>query len=402
MKENLTYGEVTAYYEEIVEFNSLKVLEAFRSAKIDTSCFAGTTGYGYNDYGREKLIEVYKRIFKGEDGLVSSHLLSGTHSLYLMYKSILKKGDVLLSLTGDIYDTLNNALNHPQGIGSNGVEIRTLDPFETIDNNDYVNLETIKNYDFTQITHVTIQRSIGYNNRPSIKISTMEKIIEIVRQQKENIVIFVDNCYGEFVDKKEPLEIGADLICGSLIKNPGGSLSEKGGYILGRKDLIELISYEFTAPGIGLEIGAENGREIRLMFQGIYMAPLIVGETLKSMIYGCYELAKRGFETKPNFNEKRGDIVQRIILNNEEQVIKFVQTIQKYSPIDSYVVPQKDYMAGYLDEIIMASGSFISGSSIELSCDAPIRKPYIAYMQGGTNFYNSKYAIDCAIKEMLK
>ncbi len=378
-------------YSVISIFNHEKVLNAFLECNITTEAFTGSTGYGYDDYGRRKLNLLYANIFKGEDALVSSNFASGTHTIYTAFRALLDYGDKIISLTGELYDTLEKSLNDENGL----INKLKLD-YDKIDLTGLgkINMDILKDEKFKNYKMVIIQRSRGYSTRRSITISEIEEVAKVIKAKYPDIIIFVDNCYGEFVEMQEPLEVGADIIAGSLIKNPGGTIALSGGYIVGREKLIKKISCEFTVPGIGKEIGCENSNDLRLMFQGIFMAPKIVEECLLSVHYAGLLFEKLGFEISPTIDEKRTDIIQSITFKNKNKLIKFIQTIQKFSPIDSSAVPYPWDMPGYNCQVIMASGSFISGSSLELSADAPIREPYIAYLQGSTSFYYSKIAID--------
>ncbi|MDD2370791.1 MAG: methionine gamma-lyase family protein [Firmicutes bacterium] len=382
-------------YSIISAYNHKKVLEAFRECNITTEAFTGSTGYGYSDYGRKKLNSLYANIFKGEDALVSSNFASGTHTIYTVFRALLNYGDSIVSLTGELYDTLEKSLNDENGLIKK-LNI-TYDKLELNDDSS-INLNNIKNEQFSKYKLVIIQRSRGYSTRKSIRIDEIEEVAKIIKKNYPNTIIFVDNCYGEFVEMKEPLEVGVDIIAGSLIKNPGGTISVSGGYIVGKKSLIEKVSNEFTVPGIGKEIGCESSTDLRLMFQGIFIAPMIVAECLTTCYYTALLFTKLGYEISPAIDDERTDIIQSITFKEKEKLIKFIQVIQEYSPIDSLAVPYPWDMPGYDCQVIMASGSFISGSSLELSADAPIRAPYIAYLQGTTSFHYTKIAIDKAVE----
>lgn len=386
-------------YSATAIYNHSKVLKAFKDCNITTEAFNGSTGYGYNDYGRSKLNMLYSNIFKSEDALVSSNFASGTHTIYTVFRGLLDYGDKIVSLTGDLYDTLEKAIWDDTGLVkkmSITYDKISLNSEGRIDN------DVIKVQDFKKYKMAIIQRSRGYSTRRSISIDEIEATSKLIKEYSPNTIVFVDNCYGEFVEKAEPIEVGADIIAGSLIKNPGGTIAQSGGYIVGRKDLIEQISDCFTVPGIGREIGCENSFDLRLMFQGIYLAPRIVEECLVTGYYAALLFNGLGYVVSPNTNETRTDIIQSITFNDKEKLIKFIQTIQEYSPVDSQAIPHPWNMPGYDAQVIMASGSFISGSSLELSADAPIREPYIAYLQGSTSFYYSKIAIDKAAEALEK
>ena len=377
--------------------NHGKVLRAFKECNITTEAFNGSTGYGYNDYGRAKLNLLFSKIFKSEDALVSSKFASGTHTIYTAFRGLLNYGDKIVSLTGDLYDTLEKAI-----LDENGLVNQMAIVYDKIALNDQgrINLESIKNGDFTNYKMAIIQRSRGYSTRRSITIQEIEEAARLIKEYAPDTLLFVDNCYGEFVEKREPIEVGADLIAGSLIKNPGGTIAESGGYIAGRKSLIDKISNSFTVPGIGREIGCESSMDLRLMFQGIFLAPKIVEECLLTGYYTGLVFNELGYEISPGLFDERTDIIQSITFNDKDKLIKFIQTIQEYSPVDSMAIPHPWDMPGYDCQVIMASGSFISGSSLELSADAPIREPYIAYLQGSTSFSYSKIAIDKAVERL--
>jgi cystathionine beta-lyase family protein involved in aluminum resistance len=384
-------------YLETSKENHHKVLMAFKECNITTEAFNGSTGYGYNDYGRAKLNLLYSKIFKSEDALVSSKFASGTHTIYTVFRGLLNYGDKIVSLTGELYDTLEKALIDNDGL------VQQMDlEYDRISLNKQgrIDLDKIKSKEFSRYKIAIIQRSRGYSTRRSITIQEIEETAKIIKQYAPETILFVDNCYGEFVEKREPIEVGADIIAGSLIKNPGGTIAESGGYIVGRKDLIEKVSNSFTVPGIGREIGCEGSMSLRLMFQGIFLAPKIVEECLMSGYYTGLVFNDLGYEISPGLYDTRTDIIQSITFNDKEKLIRFIQTIQEFSPVDSMAIPHPWDMPGYDCQVIMASGSFISGSSLELSADAPIKEPYIAYLQGSTSFNYSKIAIDKAVEAL--
>ena len=387
--------------EKIKEYNQQKVLKSFIECEISESHFNGTTGYGYNDRGREKLEELFSNIFKTEDALVRHNFVSGTHTLTTALFGILRPGDSFLSVTGKPYDTLEDvigSLDKNQGSLYNfGINFEYID-FEK-------NKEKYCNSIKTKLSEkkfkmVYIQRSRGYSLRDSLSVSQIKDIVLLVKNINPEIIVMVDNCYGEFVEKQEPSEVGADLIAGSLIKNPGGAISPTGGYIAGRKDLIDLCSYRLTAPGIGKEVGATLGTN-RELFMGIFNAPNVVAESLKTAVFASALFEILGYEVYPKFNENRCDIVQSIVLKSPQNLINFCKGIQEGSPIDSFVSPEPWEMPGYESKVIMAAGTFISGSSIELSADGPLREPYTVWLQGGTNFYASKIGIMKAAQRIL-
>lgn len=387
--------------EKIKEYNQQKVLKSFIECEISESHFNGTTGYGYNDRGREKLEELFSNIFKTEDALVRHNFVSGTHTLTTALFGILRPGDSFLSVTGKPYDTLEDvigSLDKNQGSLYNfGINFEYID-FEKDKENYFNSIKTkLSEKNFKM---VYIQRSRGYSLRDSLSVSQIKDIVLLVKNINPEIIVMVDNCYGEFVEKQEPSEVGVDLIAGSLIKNPGGAISPTGGYIAGRKDLIDLCSYRLTAPGIGKEVGATLGTN-RELFMGIFNAPNVVAESLKTAVFASALFEILGYEVYPKFNENRCDIVQSIVLKNPQNLINFCKGIQEGSPIDSFVSPEPWEMPGYESKVIMAAGTFISGSSIELSADGPLREPYTVWLQGGTNFYASKIGIMKAAQRIL-
>lgn len=396
-KENEQLNNFRNNYSEISIHNHRKVLMAFKDCNITTEAFNGSTGYGYNDFGRSKLNHLFSRIFKSEEALVSSKFASGTHTIYTVFRGLLNYGDKIISLTGELYDTLEKAISDENGLVKQmNIEYNTLN----LNNQGKIDLETLKENELSKYKIAIIQRSRGYSTRRSITIQEIEETAKFIKKIAPDTILFVDNCYGEFVEKKEPIEVGADIIAGSLIKNPGGTIAESGGYIAGRKDLIDKISCSFTVPGIGREIGCESSISLRLMFQGIFLAPKIVEECLLSGYYTGLVFKELGYEISPDLDDTRTDIIQSVIFNDREKLIKFIQIIQEFSPVDSMAIPHPWDMPGYDCQVIMASGSFISGSSLELSADAPLREPYIAYLQGSTSFYYSKIAIDKAVEAL--
>lgn len=385
---------------EKIEFeNSKKVLDAFRKHKISEAHMQGTTGYGYGDLGRDTIEEIFADIFKAEDALVRTQFISGTHTIATALFGVLRPGDTVLSINGKPYDTLDETLGireNPSSLKAFGVKYEQID---LVDNK--FDLEAIKNrVSKNDIKLIIMQRSRGYAYRNAFTIAEIEEVINVIRSVNTTSYIMIDNCYGEFTEEREPIEAGADFIVGSLIKNIGGSIAQSGGYIVGKKELIDLISDRYSAPGLGKEGGAsfEHNRKI---LQGLFMAPHIVCEAKKIGIFTSRLLEKLGFETEPKFDAVRSDIVQMIKFNDSEKLVKFCQGIQAYSPVDSHVVPEPWDMPGYDSKIIMASGSFTLGSSIELSCDGPVRPPYVAYLQGGITYAYGKIAVVEAIKRIL-
>lgn len=381
--------EKFTYLNEIKEYNQYKVLKAMQQARLSDQHFQWTTGYGYNDLGRDKLEEVYSLVFGGEDAIVRPVIVNGTHALTLSLTGVLKAGDEMLSVTGKPYDTLDEVIgirgDYPGSLIKNGVEYKQLDflPDGTID------FKAIKATVSTKTTLVYLQRSTGYSFRRAVDIATIEEVVKLVKSINPAVIVMIDNCYGEFLEYKEPTEVGADLIAGSLIKNPGGGLALTGGYIVGRKDLVELISYRMTSPGIGKECGLTFGLS-RSFFQGLFMAPMVVSEAIKGAIFCAKLFQGEGYNIKPRVDDIRSDIIQAIELGSEEKVLAFCRGIQASAPVDSYVKPEPWDMPGYEVPVIMAAGAFVQGSSIELSSDAPIRPPYNVYFQGGLTYQHAK------------
>ena len=386
--------------EEISFYNSQKVLKAFKDNNISETDFAGTNGYGYNDTGRDKIESLFAQVLGSEDALVRTQLISGTHALSVCLFALLRPGDILLSICGKPYDTLDEVI----GIRNNASSLATFNvKYDQIDlvNNDF-DYDKISDYlKNNNVKVIEIQRSVGYANRNTIDLDKLEKVCTLIKKVSPKTIIMVDNCYCEFVNKKEPTEVGADIMVGSLIKNLGAGISSTGAYIAGRTDLITLCAERLTAPGEGKEIGPSLGTN-RSFLQGLYMAPTAVCSAIKTGMLASYLLEKLGYTVFPKYNESRSDIVTRIIFNDQDLLIKFVQGIQASSAIDSNVLPIPVKTPGYDDEIIMASGSFTQGSSIEISCDGPIRSPYIAYLQGGITYEYGKLAIINAINNILK
>ena len=385
--------------DEISEINTLKILNAMRELKISDAHFKTSTGYAYGDISREKLDELYTKIFKADRALVRTQFVSGTHALATVLFGILRPGDELISLTGEPYDTMQTV------IGYNHESKGSLKEFGIIYNelpliNGKVDLDGIKKIITSKTKLVLIQRSRGYSMRDPLTINDIEKICAIVKRIKPDCITFIDNCYGEFVEIKEPIEVGADIIAGSLIKNIGGGIAPTGGYIVGRSDLVKLASYRLTAPGMGDELGASLGTP-RLLYQGLFLAPHVTAQAIKSAIFAAGIFNELNFKTHPLPNDKRSDIIQAIELKTPENLIKFCRSIQKFSPVDSFAAPEPWDMPGYEDQIIMAAGTFVQGASIELSADGPLRPPYNVYLQGGLTFEHSKIAILAAVEELL-
>ena len=380
--------------------NSLKVIQAFQESNLQEMHLATSTGYGIDEVGRNKIEEIYARIFKAEDSLVRAQFISGTHALAITLSAILRPNDTMLSITGEPYDTLQTVIGigkqeSDSSLKSYGIKYEQID----LENNDF-NIEKIqKRLEKKDIKLVEIQRSRGYSTRKSLTIEKIEKVITAIRKVNKEVIIMVDNCYGEFVQEKEPTEVGADIVVGSLMKNLGAGIATSGAYIVGKASLIKLCAERLTAPGIGKEIGPSLNQNTNLL-KGLFFAPEVVASSVKTAIFASAILEELGYEVEPKFSEPRTDIVQTIHLGTKEKLIKFCQGIQKGSPIDSQVIPEPSPMGGYDDEVIMAAGTFTEGSTIELSCDGPIRPPYIAYMQGGLTYDYGKYGILKAIEQM--
>lgn len=388
--------------DKICEKNSKKVLEAFQECKLQEAHLNSSTGYGIDEPGRNKIEEIYSHIFKAEDSLVRSQLISGTHALAVTLSALLRPGDTMLSITGEPYDTLQTVIGicnekSESSLKAYGINYEQIDLIE----NDFDIPKIQERLKKKNIKLVEIQRSRGYSTRKSLIIEKIEKVIKAVREVNNDVIIMVDNCYGEFVQEKEPIEIGADIAVGSLMKNLGAGIATSGAYIVGKKNLIKLCAERLTSPGIGKEIGPSLNQNT-LFIKGLFFAPTVVASSIKTAIFASRILEKLGYKVEPKFDETRADIVQTIHLGTEENLVKFCQGIQMGSPIDSDVIPYPGNMGGYEDKVIMAAGTFTQGSTIELSCDGPIREPYIAYMQGGLTYEYGKLGILKAIEQMKK
>ena len=389
--------------EDIRDLNQKKVLEAFINNKVAPEHFYTVSGYGHDDLGREVLDRVFADVFKAEKALARVHFASGTHTLACCLFGCLRPGNKLLSAAGAPYDTMQEV------IGTAGDDATKEDSLiahgvlydEVSLKNDDIDFEKLEQMVDSTVSMVLIQRSKGYSTRKSLSISTIEKICRIVKSKNPECICFVDNCYGEFVDSKEPLEVGADLIAGSLIKNPGGGIVEAGGYIAGKEKWVEKSANRLTAPGIGSEGGAMFNQH-RLMFQGLFMAPSVVCDAVKGAVLASKIFEDIGYDTYPKFNEKRTDIIQNIIFGSPEPLEEFCRTIQSLSPVNGYVTPIPEYIPGYEDKVIMAGGTFIEGSTIELSADGPMRAPYVAYLQGGLNYAHVKIALEKFLDNLKK
>ena len=389
-------------FDEQTEYNQQKVLKAFVDNKVSETHFFGSTGYGYGDAGRDVLDKVLAQIFAAEDALVRHNFVSGTHALAVALFGILRPGDTILNITGQPYDTLQEVI----GVNSSKKDFGSLRNFGinykeiSLTEKGLVNFKELEKTITQNIKLVYMQRSRGYTMRPALSINIIKKATQIIKKIVPQCIILLDNCYGEFVGCEEPLLNGVDLIAGSLIKNPGGGIAPTGGYIAGRKDLIEKCSYRLTTPGTGREVGATLGLN-RELFMGLFNAPHVVGEALKSAVFSAALFELLGYRVTPKYNEPRSDIIQVLKLENQEDLILFCQNIQAASPIDSFVKPEPWDMPGYENQIIMAAGTFTLGASIELSADGPLREPYAVFLQGGINFYSAKIAIMSAADKLI-
>ncbi|MGN8842370.1 aminotransferase class I/II-fold pyridoxal phosphate-dependent enzyme [Niallia sp. HCP3S3_B10] len=416
MYKQLTYGtqletlvnEVEEQIKEVhlsidkrIDTNQFRVLSSFQNHRVSESHFIPSTGYGYDDNGRDTLESIYAEVFGGEAGLVRPQIISGTHAISTALFGILRPGDELLYITGKPYDTLEEIVGiRGEGIGS----LREFNiGYNSVDllPNGQPNYEKIAASIHANTKMIGIQRSKGYATRPSFPIVEIEKMIAFVKEIKEDVVVFVDNCYGEFVENLEPCHVGADLMAGSLIKNPGGGIAKTGGYIVGKEEFVKACSYRMTSPGIGAEAGASL-YSLQEMYQGFFLAPHVVGQSLKGAIFTAAMLERLGMNSSPSWNTKRTDLIQSVQFDDKDKMIAFCQAIQYASPINSHVTAYPNYMPGYEDDVIMAAGTFIQGASIELTADGPIRPPYVAYVQGGLTYSHVKIAICIAINRLLE
>ncbi|MED4205281.1 aminotransferase class I/II-fold pyridoxal phosphate-dependent enzyme [Neobacillus mesonae] len=394
-------AEIHKKIDERIEINQFRVLQSFQKHKVSDTHFIPSTGYGYDDIGRDTLELVYADVFGGEAGLVRPQIISGTHAISTALFGVLRPGDELLYITGKPYDTLEEIV----GIRGNG--IGSLREFGI--SYDSVSLTEEGGIDWEQVAKqikpntkmIGIQRSKGYATRPSFKVKEIEEMIKFVKEIKQDVVVFVDNCYGEFVEGQEPCHVGADLMAGSLIKNPGGGIVKTGGYIVGKKRWVEACSYRLTSPGIGAEAGASL-YSLQEMYQGFFLAPHVVGQALKGAVFTAAMLEKLGMNSSPKWDADRTDLIQSVQFDDRDKMVAFCQAIQFASPINSYVTPYPSYMPGYEDDVIMAAGTFIQGASIELTADGPIRPPYVAYVQGGLTYAHVKMAVCLAINHLLE
>lgn len=386
--------------DEICEYNSLKVLNAFWNNKLSEAHFSQTTGYGYDDIGRDVIEKIYAEIFGAEDALVRSQFISGSHALTVALFAYLRPGDTMLSISGLPYDTLHEVIGivpNDSSLKSFGVNYEQIDLIN--DDFDYEKIEERLNK--SKIKLIEIQRSKGYSTRKSISNSKIKKVVDLIRNYDKDVIIMVDNCYCEFVDKVSPIEMGADIIVGSLIKNLGGGIAPNGAYIAGKKRLVDLAGERLTLPGEGREVGPTLGINKQIL-EGLFFSPSVVASALKTAVLASKVLEELGYKVEPRYNDERVDIVQNIEFGNEEDLVKYCQGIQMASPVDSFAIPMPWDMPGYEDKVIMAAGTFTQGSSIELSCDGPIRKPYIAYMQGSLTYEYGKIAIIKSVSNLTK
>ncbi len=384
--------------DDIEFIYSQKILKAFKDNNVSENCFTTTTGYGYNDYGRDTLEKVYADIFGAEAALVRNQFVSGSHALSTTLFALLRPNETLLSISGLPYDTLHEVIgivDNPSSLKSYNINYDQID----LVNNDF-DYDKIKEYlTNNKVKVIEIQRSKGYSTRESLTIDKIEKVIKLIKEVSSNTIVMIDNCYCEFVEKVNPIEVGADIIVGSLIKNLGGGIAPNGAYVVGKKDLVELVGERLTLPGEGMEVGPSLGVN-KSFYQGLFFSPSVVASGMKTATLTSYVLEKLGYEVSPKYNDTRADIVQNIIFRDKDKLIKYTQGIQAGSPIDSNTLPIPWDMPGYKDQVIMASGSFTQGSSIELSCDGPIRDPYIAYQQGALTYTYGKLGLIEAIKKL--
>nr|MBP3258535.1 methionine gamma-lyase family protein [Bacilli bacterium] len=399
-KAELELKEEFSKIDELCFFNSEKVLKAFKNNHVSESCFNSTTGYGYNDLGRDTIEKIFAEVLDSEDALVRSQFISGSHALTVCLFGLLRPGDTLLSISGKPYDTLDEVIGireNPSSLKSFGVNYEQIDLVD--DDFDY---NKIGNFiEKNNVKVIEIQRSKGYSTRKSLTIDKLEKVIKFIKEKNKNIIIMVDNCYCEMVEKLTPTSVGADIMVGSLIKNLGGGIAPNGAYIAGRHDLVELCAERLTLPGEGREVGPTLGIN-KSILQGLFMAPSVVASALKVAILTSKVMEDLGYKVEPKYNDHRADIVQNIIFEDPDLLVKYTQGIQAYSPIDSDAMPIPAPMPGYDDEVIMAAGAFTQGSSIELSCDGPMRKPYIAYQQGSLTYEYGKLGVMSAISNILE
>lgn len=394
-------SQVHKKIEERMEINQFRVLQSFQKYKVSDAHFIPSTGYGYDDIGRDTLEAVYADVFGGEAGLVRPQIISGTHAISIALFGVLRPGDELLYITGKPYDTLEEIV----GIRGNGVgslkEFGISYDSVSLTKEGKIDWDTVAAKIKPNTKMIGIQRSKGYAARPSFTIAEIGDMIRFVKEMKPDVVVFVDNCYGEFVEEVEPCHVGADLMAGSLIKNPGGGIAKTGGYIVGKKQWVEACSYRMTCPGIGAEAGASL-YSLQEMYQGFFLAPHVVGQALKGAVFTAALLEKLGMNSSPSWDAKRTDLIQSVQFDDRDKMVAFCQAIQFASPINSYVTPHPSYMPGYEDDVIMAAGTFVQGASIELTADGPIRPPYVAYVQGGLTYEHVKIAVCLAVDRLIE
>ncbi|OEH94117.1 aminotransferase class I/II-fold pyridoxal phosphate-dependent enzyme [Bacillus solimangrovi] len=387
--------------EKVAELHQFRVLESFRNHRVSDFHFTPSTGYGYDDLGRDTLEEIYADVFGHDEAIVRPQIISGTHAISTALFGVLRPDDELVYITGKPYDTLEEIV----GIRGNGTgSLRDFNiSYQAVSLTDEgsVDYEAVKKAITSKTKMIGIQRSKGYASRPSFNIEEIEKMIQFVKGIKEDVIVFVDNCYGEFVEELEPCHVGADLIAGSLIKNPGGGLVKTGGYLVGRKDLIEQCAFRLTSPGIGKEAGASL-YSLQEMYQGFFFAPHVVSQALKGAVFTAALLEKIGITTTPKWNSKRTDLIQSVTFEDPDMMTVFAQAIQQASPVNAHVKPTASYMPGYEDDVIMAAGTFIQGASIELSADGPMRPPYECYVQGGLTYEHVKIAVCSAVSQLIE
>lgn len=394
-------ADVLKAIDKRIDENQFRVLNSFQNNKVSDSHFIPTTGYGYDDSGRDTLERIYAEVFGGEAAVVRPQIISGTHAISIALFGVLRPGDELLYITGRPYDTLEEIVGlRGNGVGSLkefGISYNTVD----LNQEGNIDYDAVAKAIKPHTKMIGIQRSKGYATRPSFTIAQIEETIKFVKEIKSDVVVFVDNCYGEFVEDKEPCHVGADLMAGSLIKNPGGGLAKTGGYIVGKENWVEACSYRMTSPGIGAEAGASL-YSLQEMYQGFFLAPHVVGQALKGAVFTSALLERLGMNSSPKWNAKRTDLIQSVQFDDREKMIAFCQAIQYAAPINSHVTPYPSAMPGYNDEVIMAAGAFVQGASIELSADGPIRPPYVAYVQGGLTYSHVKIAVCIAINGLIE
>lgn len=389
--------------DRIAEYNQNRVLDAFKNHRVSETHFHSTTGYGYDDVGRETLEKIYAEVFGGEDALVRPQIVSGTHAISTALFGLLRPGDELIYITGKPYDTLEGVVGkwdsdlYSGSLKDYGIDFQEI----PLQENGSVNYDAVASAITSKTKVIGIQRSRGYDSRPSYTIDQISEMIHFVKEIKRDVIVFVDNCYGEFVEEKEPPHVGADLIAGSLIKNPGAGLVRAGGYIVGNEALIHQCANRLTAPGLGKEMGATFNM-LQEMYQGFFLAPHVVAQAVKGAVFTARFLELLGFSPSPQYQEKRTDLIQSVNFETADQMIHFCQAIQANSPVNAYVVPYPSAMPGYEDEVIMAAGTFIQGSSIELSADGPIREPYTVFVQGGLTYEHVKIALKESARQLVE